>query len=63
MQGYIFLNLPPRLGKKYDDLLGKKANMMGNGVEKLKKGEIFTVLGGKNMFLEKGGWAKIYKYK
>ena len=28
---------------------------MGKGVEKLKKGEIFTVLGGKNMFLEKWG--------
>ena len=61
------MNLPPPpgggakiwvfgwLGKKYDDLLSKKANIIGKGAEKLKIGEIFTVLGGKNMFLEKGG--------
>ena len=46
-------------GEKYDDLLSKKANIIGKGVEKLEKGEIFTVLGGKNMILEKkGGWGK-----
>ena len=32
---------------------------MGKGVEKLEKGEIFTVIGGTNMILEKGGGAKI----
>ena len=31
---------------------------MGKGVEKRGKGEIFTVLGGKNMILEKGGRGK-----
>ena len=33
--------------EKKDDLLSKKANIMGKGVEKLKKVEIFTVLGEK----------------
>ena len=28
---------------------------MGKGVEKREKGELFTVLGEKNMILEKGG--------
>ena len=32
---------------------------MGKGVEKRGKGEIFTVLGGKNMIFEKGGRGKI----
>ena len=46
------------LGKKYDDLLYKKANIMGKGIEKREKGENFTVLGEKNMILEKRGGGK-----
>ena len=37
-------------------LLGKKANIMGKGVEKREKWEIFIVLEGNSFFiLEKGG--------
>ena len=40
-------------GEKYDDLLSEKANIMGKGVEKREKGDIFTVLGGKKYDLGK----------
>ena len=42
------------LWKKYDDFLGKKANIMEKGVEKREKVEIFTVLGEKNMVFKNG---------
>ena len=32
-----------------------KTNIMGIGVDKREKGKMFTLLGGKNMILEKGG--------
>ena len=35
---------------------------MGKGVDKREKGKIFTVIGEKNMILEKGGGAKISNF-
>ena len=43
------------LGKKYDDLLRKNTNIRGKRWKKGEIEEIFTVLGGRNMILEKGG--------
>ena len=45
-------------GKKYDDLLGKKANIRGKRWTKEEKGQIFTLFLGKISFL-RGGGAKI----
>ena len=46
-------------GKKYDDLLRINVNIRGRGEKKQLKGEIFTVLWGKNNVLEKKGmWQK-----
>ena len=44
------------MAKKYDDLLRKNANIRKNGGNR----EIFIVLGGKNLILEKGGKGQNY---
>ena len=46
-------------GKKYDNLLRKNANIRGKRWKKEGKEEIFTVLWGKKIILEKGGGAII----
>ena len=64
---FIFiLPLPPQkyevlvgwLGKIYDDFLRKNANIRGKRWKNGRKGEIFTVLGRKNVNFEKRGWGK-----
>ena len=51
------------LGKKYDSLLKKKANIRGKRWMDGEYGEIFTVLGGKNIIFEKKGEAKISYFR
>ena len=68
---YIFYFAPPPsggeakiwiigwLGKKYDDLKRKNVNLKGKWWKNGGKGEIFIVLGGKNIILKKRVEAKI----
>ena len=71
-QGCIFSSPPPPLrrggqkyellaglGRKYDYLLRKSANIRGNRWTNGKKGEIFTVPRGKNFIFGKRGEGKI----
>ena len=47
------------VGKKYDDLLRKYANISGKRWKKGGKGRFFTVLGGKKYNFGKRGWCKM----
>ena len=71
-QGCIFFILPPPRGQKCGLLVGRGKNMMIHKEKNVNlrrkwwknggKGEIFTVLGGKNIILEKKG-AKISYFR
>ena len=60
-EGCIFFIVPVDcwLGKKYDNLLRRNANIRGKTCEKGWKEEIFTVPGGKKYNIGKVGGAKI----
>ena len=47
------------MGKKYDYLLRENAKIRGKRWKKEGKEEIFTVIGGKNIILERGGGKNI----